>query len=68
MLILLLLIYLFIFIFFKAVQVAHRVEEIVISSHKATKEEEGRNVAAVKAFELVEKKSYNLNAKLVEAD
>ena len=32
------------------------------------KEEEGRCVAAVKAFELAEKKSQNLNAKLVEAD
>ena len=32
------------------------------------KEEEGRLVAAVKAFELVEKKSQNLNAKLIEAD
>ena len=32
------------------------------------KEEEGRCVAAVKAFKLAEKKSQNLNAKLVEAD
>ena len=47
----------FFFFFLKAVYVAHRVEEIVISSHKAMKEEEGRCVAAVKAFELVEKKS-----------
>ena len=52
----------------KDVQVAHRVEEIVISFHKAMKEEVGRCVAAVKAFELVEKKSQDLNAKLVEAN
>ena len=32
------------------------------------KKEEGRRVAAVKAFELVEKKSQDLNAKLIEAD
>ena len=32
------------------------------------KEEEGRCVATVKAFKLAEKKSQNLNAKLVEAD
>ena len=32
------------------------------------KEEVGRRVAVVKAFELVEKKSQDLNAKLVEAD
>ena len=43
-------------------------EEIVISSHKAMKEEEGRCIVAVKAFKLAEKKSQNLNAKLVEAD
>ena len=32
------------------------------------KEEEGRRLAAVKAFELAEKKSQDLTAKLVEAD
>ena len=32
------------------------------------KEEEGRRVAAMKAFELAKKKSQYLNAKLVEAD
>ena len=52
----------------KAVQAAHRAEEIVISSHKMMKEEEGRCTAAVKAFELAEKKSQELLAKLVEAD
>ena len=47
----------------KVVQDAHRVEEIVISSYKAMKEEEGRHI-----FELIEKKSEDLNANLVEAD
>ena len=62
-------IYYLLFLFFlKTVQAAHRVEEIVISFHKAMKEEEGKHVTAVKAFELAEKKSYDLNAKLVEAD
>ena len=32
------------------------------------KEKEGRRVATVKAFELAEKKSEDLNAKLVEAN
>ena len=59
----------FIYLFFlKAVQVAHRVEEIVISFHKAMKEEKGRCVATMKAFKIVEKKSQDLNAKLVETD
>ncbi|KAL0002991.1 hypothetical protein SO802_016772 [Lithocarpus litseifolius] len=52
----------------EAVQAAYRAKEIVISSHKEMKEEEGRRVAAVKAFELAKKKSQDLNAKLVEAD
>ena len=56
------------FFFLKAVQAAYRAEEIVISSHKAMKEEEGRRVAAMKAFELAKKNSQYLNAKLVEAD
>ena len=59
---------LLLFFFLKAVQAAHRAEEIVISSHKAMKEEEGRRVAAMKAFELAKQKSQYLNAKLVEAD
>ena len=54
--------------FLKVVQAAHRAEEIVISSHKAMKEEEGRRIAAMKAFELAKKNSQYLNAKLVEAD
>ena len=56
------------FFFLKAVQAAYRAEEIVISSHKAMKEEEGRRIAAMKAFELAKKNSQYLNAKLVEAD
>ena len=56
------------FFFLKAIQVAHRAEEIVISSHRAIKEKEGKCIVAMKAFELAEKKSEDLNAKLVEAD
>ena len=56
------------FFFLKAVQAAHRAEEIVISSYKAMKEEEGRSVVIVKALELAKKKSQDLNAKLVEVD
>ena len=52
----------------KVVQAAHRVEGIVISSHKMMKEEEGRCIACLKAFELAEKKSQELIAKLVEVD
>nr|POE51053.1 hypothetical protein CFP56_65352 [Quercus suber] len=49
-------------------QAAHRAKEIVISSHKVMKDEEDKHIAAMKAFELVEKKSHNLTAKLAEAD
>ena len=41
---------------------------MVISSHKMMKEEEGRWTTAVKAFKLVEKKSQDLTAQLVEAN
>ena len=47
----------FIIYFLKVVEATHKTEEIVISSHKSTKEEEARCIATVKAFELVEKKS-----------
>ena len=52
----------------KAVQATHRSEEIVISSHKMMKEVEGRRTTAMKASKLVEKKSQELTAKLVEVD
>ena len=66
MLVLLLLFFFFFFVFF--FKAAHRAEEIVISAHKAMKEKEGRHLATMKAFELAEKKSQDLTAKLVEAD
>nr|POF10025.1 hypothetical protein CFP56_46373 [Quercus suber] len=47
-----------------AIQAAHRAKEIVISSHKMMKEKEGRCTAAMKAFELAEKKSQDLTTKL----
>lgn len=52
----------------KVVQAIHRAEEIVISSHKMMKEEDGRRTAVVKAFELAKKKSQELTAKLIEID
>ena len=52
----------------KAVQATHRAEEIVINSHKMMKEEDGGCTTVVKAFELAEKKSQELTAKLIEID
>ena len=49
--------FILLYIFLKAVEATHKTEEIVISSHKSTNEEEARRIATVKAFELVEKKS-----------
>ncbi|KAK9991462.1 hypothetical protein SO802_026447 [Lithocarpus litseifolius] len=51
-----------------AVQAAHRAEEIFVYSHRLAKDEESRRVAAVKAFEVAEKKSQNLTAKLAEVE
>ena len=58
----------FVFFFLQAVQAAYRDEEIVISSHRLAKDEKGRRIATVKSFEVVEKKSQDLIAKLAEAD
>ncbi|KAK9991938.1 hypothetical protein SO802_026923 [Lithocarpus litseifolius] len=49
-------------------EAAHRAEEIVVSSHQLTKDKESRCVAAVKAFEVAEKKSEDLVTKLAEAN
>ena len=53
---------------FKYVQATHRAEEIVISFHKLAKDEEGRRIAAVKSFKIVEKESQDLTTKLAEAN
>ena len=47
----------FVIYFLKAVEATHKAEDIVISFHKSTKEEEARRIATVKAFELAKKKS-----------
>lgn len=54
--------------FWQADQAAHRAEEIVISSHKSMKDEESKSIAAMKAFELVEKKIQYLNIKLTKVE
>ena len=41
-------------------------EEMVSSSHHMYKKEEGRQIAAVKAFQVVEKSNQDLKAKLIE--
>ena len=38
------------------------------SSHRQMKEEEGRHIVAVEAFNVVEKRIQELNAKLTKAD
>ena len=58
----------FFFIFLWAIQATHKAEEIVISSHRLAKDEEGRRIATVKAFEIANKKSQDLMAKLEKAD
>ena len=47
----------FVIYFLKAVEATHKAEDIVISFHKSTKEEEARRIATVKAFELAKKMS-----------
>lgn len=54
--------------FLKVVQAAHKAKEIVICSHKSMKEEEARHISAVRAFELAEKKSEELNTKLAKVE
>lgn len=44
------------------------VEELVNNSHNQMKEDEGRNIAAVESFTLVEKRIQELNTKLTKAD
>lgn len=40
---------------------------MVHSSHRMYKEEEGRRIAAVEAFQVVDKSNQDLKAKLIEA-
>lgn len=52
----------------KAVQSAHKAEEIVNSSHRMMKEEKAKCIATMEAFRVVEKKSQQLTTKLTEAE
>ena len=52
----------------QAIQVSFRAEEMVNSSHCMYKEEEGRRIAAVEAFQVAEKSNHDLKAKLIEAE
>lgn len=59
----------FVFLFFyKAVQAAHRAEELVNSSHRQMKGEEARHIATVDAFKVAGKKIQELNTQHAEAD
>ena len=52
----------------QAVQVTFRAEELVNFSHRQMKDEEGRRVIAVEAFNVVEKRVKELNAKLTKVE
>ena len=52
----------------KAVQSAHRNEEIVNSSHRMMKDEEARRIVAMEVFRVVERKTQELTIKLTEAE
>ena len=52
----------------QAIQVSFRAEEMVNSSHCMYKEEEGRRIATVEAFQVAEKSNHDLKAKLIEVE
>ena len=69
--------FIFFFIFFflllylftwQAIQATYRAKEMVNFSHKQMKEEEGRRIAVVDAFNVVENKIQELTTKLNEAN
>ena len=53
---------------FQAIQATFRVEEMVNSSHRRMKKEEGRRIAVVNAFHVAEKSNKDLKAKLAEEE
>ena len=55
------------FFTWKVVQVAYRDEELVNSSHRQMKDEDGRHIAVVDAFNVAEKRIQELKNKLIEA-
>ena len=46
----------------------HMAKELVSTSHKLMKEEEGRHIVAVEAFTLAKQRIKDLNAKLTKAN
>ena len=52
----------------QAVQATFKVEGLVNISHQQKKDEEGRQVAVVEAFNVAEKRVKELNAELIEAE
>ena len=52
----------------QAVQATFRIEGLVNISHQQKKDEEGRQVAVVEAFNVAKKRVKELNAKLIEAE
>ena len=56
------------FFTWKVVQVAYRDEELVNSSHRQMKDEDGRHIAVVGAFNVAEKRIQELKNKLIKAD
>ena len=51
----------------QVVQATFKAEELVNISHWQMKDEEGKQIVTVKAFNMVEKRVKELNAKLTEA-
>ena len=52
----------------QAVQAAYRVKELVNTTHKHMKDEKGRCIVAVEAFNMAKKRIKELNTKLTEAN
>ena len=52
----------------QAIQATFKAEEMINYSHRQMKEEEGRRMAAVEAFHVVEKSNQELKSKLTEAE
>ena len=53
---------------FQAIQATFRAEEIVNSSHRKMKKEEGKRIAAVDVFHMAEKSNQELKSKLTKVE
>ena len=58
----------YIFYPFQAIQATFKVKEMVNYSHRKMKEEEGRRIAVMDAFQMAEKSDKDLKAKLAEEE